>query len=112
MTIHTNYPITILHPITKDSVEALVSFDYYKGSEGYEDEPPNWPEAEIINCIVDDEDIYDLLEPWQIDSISRQLLATMLLEEVGYAESDWFDYDAAEKYYRSAIASAKLTNLF
>jgi hypothetical protein len=76
--IHKNYCVPICHPATDEIVDSIVDFDYYPGSVARDDEPPDSPEVYLVNCRVDDEDIYDLLEISHIYEIESLLLSMML----------------------------------
>lgn len=75
MAFHTGYNIVIKHPYNEDEeVDAVVSFDYYKGHEGSSDDPPSPPELELASCEVGGEDIIDNLSTCEIHAIECMIM--------------------------------------
>lgn len=89
MAVHSNYEITIKHPVDEIEVDALVSFYFYKGHEDSWDEPGCPPELELHSCTVAGEDVLSLMEAWQVEQIEGELLAVVPDGDSGYNEDDY-----------------------
>lgn len=89
MAIHQNFSIVISHPITEEPTDATVSFYYYPGHNGNDDEPPSDPECELYSCVVNGEDILDQIPVWQVHNIEGELLDGIFNDD---------DFDVPDSY--------------
>jgi hypothetical protein len=91
VSLHSNYQITIEHPLTEELADAHINFYYTAGSDGSFDEPPSNAEIEIISIVIDGEDVYDLFPILKLQQLEGMIMGGVFNDDFDKPEYEYPD---------------------